>query len=65
MKNPFNNNLKKTKNPKKNTNYILQDSINIMNKHLSNLSVSISGEFTFTNPTILYRRFYSSDLEMF
>ncbi len=58
-------NTKKAKNLKKSTNYTLQDSINTINKHISDLSVSISGEFEFTNYSILFRKYYSSDLEMF
>ena len=57
--------MKKNQIQKKSKKIILQNSIKAINNHFSDLSVSISGEFEFTNPTILYRRFYSSDLEMF
>jgi hypothetical protein len=57
--------MRKNQIQKKRKKIILQDSINTINNHFSNLSVSISGEFEFTNTTILYRRFYSSELEMF
>jgi hypothetical protein len=59
MKNSIN------KKPKKSTCFLLKNTTKVINNNFSDFSVSISGEFTFTNPTILYRRFYSSDLEMF
>lgn len=57
--------MRKNQIQKKSKKTVLRDSMKAINNHFSNLSVSISGEFTFTNPTILHRRFYSSDLEMF
>ncbi|WP_309607597.1 hypothetical protein [Flavobacterium sp.] len=65
MKNLFNNNHKKVENQKKNQKYILKNSIKVMNKHLSDLSVSLSGEFSFQNTNLFFRRFNNSDLEMF
>jgi hypothetical protein len=64
-KNMFNNNHKKTENQKKNQPYVLKDSIKTINKHLSGLSVSLSGEFTFKNTNGYSRRFNNSDLELF
>ena len=61
----FNNNHKKTENQKKKQHYILKNSIKTMNKHLSDLSVSLSGEFSFENTSAFFRRFNNSDLEMF
>lgn len=45
--------------------FLLKNPIKIVNNHFPDLSVSISGEFEFTNTTILFRRYYTSDLEMF
>ena len=65
MKNLFNKNHKKTENQKKKQRYVLKDSIKTINMHLSDLSVSLSGEFTFKNTNAYLRRFYNSDLELF
>lgn len=65
MKNLFNNNHKRTENQKKKQCYVLKDSIKTINKHLSGLSVSLSGEFAFENTNALFRRFNNSDLELF
>lgn len=65
MRNLFNKNHKKTENQKKKQSYVLKDSIKTINKHLSDLSVSLSGEFAYENTNTLLRRFNNSDLEMF
>lgn len=63
MKNLFNKNQKRIKNPK--GNYILKDSIKAINKHFSDLSISIAGEFTNQNSILIKRQYFKSDFEMF
>ena len=65
MKNIFNNNHKRTENQKKNQQYVLKDSIKTINKHLSGLSVSLSGDFAIEYRNTFFRRVNNSDLEMF
>ena len=65
MRNIFNNNHKRTKNQKKNQQYVLKDSIKTINKHLSGLSVSLSGDFAIEYRNTFFRRVNNSDLEMF
>lgn len=65
MKKLFINNQKRCKNQKPNTNYILIDSIKTINPNLSDLSVSLSGEFMFKNRTAFFPKFTNSDLEVF
>ena len=53
------------KKPKKSNCFLLKDSIKTINKHFSDLSISISGELTF-NDSILYKRqFHKIEFEMF
>ena len=56
--------MKKSK-PQKNLKYKLIDSAKAINKHFSDLSISISGELAFTNPILIQRQYYKSDLETF
>ena len=65
MRNLFNKNHKKTENQKKNQQYVLKDSIKTINKHLSDLSVSLSGEFAYENTNTFFRKVNNSDLELF
>ena len=65
MRNLFNKNHKKTENQKKNQQYVLKDSIKTINKHLSDLSVSLSGDFAIEYRNSFFRRFNNSDLELF
>ena len=65
MKNLIKSHPKQYMNAKNIKNYILLDSIKTINKHLSDLSVSLSGEFTFKNTNAYLRRFNNSDLELF
>ncbi len=58
MKNQINRKIKYSK-------YILQDSIKTINKHFSDLSISISGELTFNNSILYKRQFHKIEFEMF
>lgn len=53
--------MKKSK-PKK---YKLIGSAKAINKHFSELSISISGELTFTNTILIQRQYFKPDLEIF
>lgn len=57
-------NIKNNK-PKKSNCFLLKDSKKAINKHFSELSISIAGEFTLNNAILFQRQFYRSDLEMF
>lgn len=52
----------KNKKPK---NYILKDSIKVINKHISDLSISISGELAFNNPILFQRKNQKLNLDLF
>jgi hypothetical protein len=54
---------KKTNN--KNRNYILKDSIKVINKHISDFSISISGELAFNNPILYQRKNQQLNLDLF
>ncbi len=59
MKNTKNNKLKKS------NCFILKDSIKVINKHFSELTISISGELAFGNTILIQRHFYKNNFEMF
>ncbi|WP_395077806.1 hypothetical protein [Flavobacterium sp.] len=61
----FCNKYKKIDNQKNNQKYILKNSINVINKHLLDLSVSLSGDFAIEYRNSFFQRFNNSDLEMF
>ena len=51
--------------PKKSNCFLLKDSIKTINKHISDLSISIAGEFTHQNSILIRRQYFKSDFEMF
>ncbi len=51
--------------PKKANCFILKDSIKAINKHFSDLSISIAGEFTHQNSILIRRQYFKSDFDMF
>ncbi len=57
-------NLKINK-PKKSNCFVLKDSIKAINKHFSDLSISISGELMHQNSILIKRQYFKSDFEMF
>ena len=50
---------------KETNNNIEQISLETINKHISDLSVSISGELAFNNEILFRRQYFRTDLEMF
>lgn len=51
--------------PKKLNCFLLKDSIKAINKHFSDLSISISGELIHQNVILIKRQYFKSDFEMF